>query len=246
MKVTFLGTNGWYDTPTGNTPSVFIETPEEYIILDAGGGFYKARGLVKDERPVRLFLSHFHLDHIIGLHTLPIFKFPQGLDIYLASGQEKLLRIFLKRPFTTPLLFLPMKIRLHDIDNLRGCAFALEYAPLKHSVPCYGFRFTIEGKTVTYCTDTGICGNLKKLARGADIFMTECAIAPDEKGLSPYHLTPQLAARAAKDAVAKRLYLCHFDPGKYPSFVSRSRAEDAARAIFAQTCAAKDGMIISL
>ena len=41
MKVLFLGTNGWYDTKTGNTTCILIETKKEYIILDAGNGFYK-------------------------------------------------------------------------------------------------------------------------------------------------------------------------------------------------------------
>ena len=39
MKIIFLGTNGWYDTKTGNTLSVFMKTKKEYIILDAGSGF---------------------------------------------------------------------------------------------------------------------------------------------------------------------------------------------------------------
>ncbi|MCX5686841.1 MAG: MBL fold metallo-hydrolase, partial [Candidatus Omnitrophica bacterium] len=106
VKITFLGTNGWYDTQTGNTPSVFIETETEYIILDAGFGFYKAKGLINPGRPVHLFISHFHLDHIIGLHTLPIFKLSQGIDIYTSRGGEKTLGALLRRPFSTPTLLL--------------------------------------------------------------------------------------------------------------------------------------------
>ena len=41
MKVTFLGTNGWYASDTGNTVSILIETENFYIILDAGDGIYK-------------------------------------------------------------------------------------------------------------------------------------------------------------------------------------------------------------
>src|SRR3989344_5082776 len=107
MKITILGTNGWYDTAAGNTPSVFSETKTDYIILAAGFGFYKAKALIGPEKPVSLFISHFHLDHIIGLHTLPIFKIPQGIDIYLPRPMERYLRSFLKRPYTTPPLLLP-------------------------------------------------------------------------------------------------------------------------------------------
>jgi len=36
MQVTFLGTNGWYDSATGNTVSALISTENYDIILDAG------------------------------------------------------------------------------------------------------------------------------------------------------------------------------------------------------------------
>ena len=47
MKITFLGTNGWYDSATGNTPSALIDTKDYYIILDAGFGIHKLNDLLK-------------------------------------------------------------------------------------------------------------------------------------------------------------------------------------------------------
>ncbi len=41
VGVIFLGTNGWYDTNIGNTICILVETKKEYLILDAGNGFYK-------------------------------------------------------------------------------------------------------------------------------------------------------------------------------------------------------------
>ena len=81
MKVTFLGTNGWYDTITGNTCSVLIQSENFDIILDAGNGIAKADRYITQEKPVYLFISHFHLDHITGLHTLVKFNFREGLNI---------------------------------------------------------------------------------------------------------------------------------------------------------------------
>ena len=71
MKIVFLGTNGWYDSATGNTVCILIETDEASILLDAGNGLYKADRYIGPEKPVNLFISHTHLDHIIGLHLLP-------------------------------------------------------------------------------------------------------------------------------------------------------------------------------
>jgi ribonuclease BN (tRNA processing enzyme) len=42
MNVIFLGTNGWYDTLTGNTCSVLVQSDEYDVIFDAGNGFAKA------------------------------------------------------------------------------------------------------------------------------------------------------------------------------------------------------------
>ena len=41
MKIAFLGTNGWYDTKTGNTVSALVDTKKYYIVLDAGNGIHK-------------------------------------------------------------------------------------------------------------------------------------------------------------------------------------------------------------
>ncbi len=247
MKVHFLGTNGWYDTETGNTPCVFVETESEYIILDAGFGFYKARGLIASGKPVYLFLSHLHLDHIIGLHTLPLFRVPQGIDIYAPKGGIRMLKSILRRPFTSPPLLVPTRIRYHDIPGRpRRGQFKFEYAKLRHSVPCYGYRFDLGGAIIAYCTDTGLCDNLKLLASGADLLITECAMSPGEKGPTLFHLTPSAAARAAAEAKVRKLALFHFDPGKYPSLSSRQEAERSAREIFPDTVAANDATTMTL
>lgn len=246
MKVIFLGTNGWYDTAAGNTPCVLIETQEQHIVFDAGFGFYKVKDIVKSEKPILLFISHLHLDHLIGLHTLPLFRFAQGIDIYVPKAMEKDLRGFLKKPFTSSPHFLPTKLRFHALNGNAKLPFAFEMKRLRHSVPCYGYRMELEGGIITYCTDTGECANLKRLASCADLFITECAMKPGDTAPNLFHLTPEKAARAARDAKARHLALFHFDPEKYPSYVNRMAAEAAARKIFPNTIAAHDGTVIAL
>jgi len=53
MKIIFLGTNGWYDTETGNTTCILLEANDYYIILDAGNGLYKAdKYIIKENKPI--------------------------------------------------------------------------------------------------------------------------------------------------------------------------------------------------
>ncbi|OGW83598.1 MAG: hypothetical protein A2987_02915 [Omnitrophica bacterium RIFCSPLOWO2_01_FULL_45_10] len=246
MNVIFLGTNGWYDTETGNTVSVLIETEGQYIILDAGFGFYKVKEYIKSDKPVSLFVSHLHLDHIIGLHTLPLLNLKRGIDIYVPKGMERPLRSLLKRPFTSSPLLIPTKLRYHEISDKQKYFTFFQSARLCHSVPCYGYRLNLDGAIITYCTDTGLCANLKRLADKADLFIAECAMAPDEKGPNLFHLTPQTAAKVAAESGARRLALSHFDPAKYPTLSHRENAERIAKRSFAETIAAVDGTTIVL
>jgi ribonuclease BN (tRNA processing enzyme) len=87
----FLGTNGWYDTETGNTICTLIRTDRWEILLDAGYGIARAdRHLTADpDNPTFLLLSHFHLDHVAGLHTLAKFRFPKGLIIAGPQGSRE-------------------------------------------------------------------------------------------------------------------------------------------------------------
>ncbi len=246
MKISFLGTNGWYDTAIGNTTCALVETKESHIILDAGFGFYKAREIVEKEKPVYLFISHLHLDHIIGLHTLPLFKIPRGIDIYMPKGMKEYLERFLDKPYTSSPDTLTTKIRLHEIDTERPPKLEIDFEGLLHSPICYGFRFAIEGKTISYCTDTGVCEGLYKLAKGCDLLITECSFRPNEDVSKASHLNPETAARIAKESDVKKLALIHFDAGRYPSLKDREIAEKSAKNIFPDTFAAIDGQEVEL
>ncbi len=90
MRLIFLGTNGWYDTPTGNTLCILLETQKETIILDAGNGLHKIDRYLNPAKPIYLFLSHFHLDHVVGLHILNKFNLSRGMDVYGPPGAKKL------------------------------------------------------------------------------------------------------------------------------------------------------------
>ena len=75
MKITALGTNGWFDTATGSTNCTLIQTSDYSVVLDAGYGIAKIKTIVDFTKPVFIFLTHLHLDHVIGLHVLDAFEF---------------------------------------------------------------------------------------------------------------------------------------------------------------------------
>jgi ribonuclease BN (tRNA processing enzyme) len=223
MKVTFLGTNGWYDTPTGNTVSVLVQTREYDLIFDAGNGIAKADRYISQEKPVYLFLSHFHIDHIAGLHTLVKFRLKQGLKIFCMPGGTVLLHTFVKEPFTVPLEKLPYPVHAIELEEGgHSIPFPVECRPLVHPAPCYGYRVEIDGKVIAFCTDTGVCDNAVALARNADLLITECGLKPGDSSPDWPHLNPQDAIGISKKAGAKRLALIHFGAEVYKTLEDRN------------------------
>jgi ribonuclease BN (tRNA processing enzyme) len=246
MKITFLGTNGWYDTETGNTVCILVETEREYLILDAGNGFYKIGRHITTRKPIYLFLSHFHLDHIVGLHILNKFHFPQGIDIYGSRGLKKYMTAIIRQPFTASIKALKTAVRLHELNSRISPPFPVTFKKLLHPSPCYGYRFRLEDKIITYCTDTGICKNLYLLAREADLLISECGYLSGQSKPGWPHLNPESAARVAEEAKAKKLVLVHFDASLYKTLRQRVKAERVARKIFPKTRAARDNLQIIL
>ncbi len=224
MKVVFLGTNGWYDTDTGNTICTLVETRDYYILLDAGNGIHKAGDYMKETKPVHLFLSHFHFDHLAGLHILAKFNHCKGMDIYGQPGTKEALNGILKHPYTLPLDELSYKTQVYDLHSGRHkVPYTVECRPLIHADPCYGYRFEIDGKVLAYCTDTGYCENAVKLASAADLLIAECSFKKGQKNINWPHLNPEDAVRIASIAGAKKLALTHFDADIYRSIEERDQ-----------------------
>jgi len=247
MKIIFLGTNGWYDTQTGNTLSILIATREYNIVLDAGNGFTKLDRVLSNSYPIFLFLSHFHLDHVIGLHTLIKFSFTQKFTLVGPKGTEKVLRALLKQPFTAPLDRLSYETEILELPGSEDrLPFSVKAMNLVHPPLSMGYRFLLDGKKIAYCPDTGYCENAVTLAKGADLLISECSFLPGENSADWPHLNPQSAARIAKEAGAARLALVHFDAAKYTTMELRKKAEKEAQKIFANTVACEDDLVMEL
>lgn len=246
VKVIFLGTNGWFDTGTGNTISILVESSKYYIVLDAGNGIFKLGRYVKEKKPVYIFLSHFHLDHIEGLHTLPLNRFLKELHIITQKGGARILGYFINDPFAMPFKNLPFKTKIIEVPKeIKKLPFRASFLPMRHASFTLGIRLEVDGKIIAYCPDTGYCRNVVKLARGADLLITECATSHKADESWP-HLNPEIAAKIAKESRAKKLVLTHFGADEYRDMKSREEAEQRARKIFRNSYSSRDGMEIDV
>ncbi len=250
MKIIFLGTNGWYSTPTGDTPCILIETSDRYIILDAGNGTYKLDQYIKEDKPISMFISHFHIDHTSGLHMLPKFDFKQGIDVYVGQGRSRDFQTLVNPPFTIGYKPQPeninnlrTEIRLHELSE-EGENIPFKASAIKqfHAYGAHGYKLELEGKIIAYTGDAGFTEAARKLANNADVLICECGNRktpdPDVWG----HFDPSQAATLAKEENVKKLILTHFGAQYYLTLDDRKAAEEEAKKIFPNTTAAMDGM----
>jgi ribonuclease BN (tRNA processing enzyme) len=222
MELRLLGTNGWYDTKTGNTTCILVESKEYYLVLDAGNGIYKLDRYIKKPKPVYLFLSHFHLDHCAGLHILNKFHFPEGLTIVGQEGTTAILDTLVRQPFTIPFYDYSYPVAITELaEGVHDIPFRVEARKLVHSSDCFGYRIEIDGKIIAFCTDTGICNNAMLLARDADVLITECSLKPGQTNPLWPHLNPDDAVSIARHSDAKKLVLIHFDANTYRTLDER-------------------------
>ncbi|MBQ8823202.1 MAG: ribonuclease Z [Lachnospiraceae bacterium] len=102
-----------------------------------------------------------------------------------------------------------------------------------------------KGIKLTYCTDTRPTESIKEHAAGADLFICEGMYGePDKlvKAREYKHMTMYEAARIARDAGVKEMWLTHYSP-------SLTRPEEymgEVKKIFPESIAARDGRSVEL
>jgi ribonuclease Z len=88
MKIVFLGTGGTYPSKLRNVTSIAVQMPGEVLMFDCGEGTQRQlmRSSVSFMKIKKIFISHLHADHFLGLAGLI-----QSMSL---NGREDDLRIF--------------------------------------------------------------------------------------------------------------------------------------------------------
>ena len=88
MKLILLGTTGYH--PNNRRHTACLMLPECGIILDAGTAMFRVRDHLATST-LDIFLTHAHLDHVIGLTYLFDVLFEKSMDYVHVHGEpEKL------------------------------------------------------------------------------------------------------------------------------------------------------------
>ncbi|MGC8571689.1 MAG: ribonuclease Z [Candidatus Micrarchaeia archaeon] len=168
MKIVFLGTSGSAPTKERNLPSVALEYNGEIILFDCGEG--TQRQMIKNSLNLskinKIFISHIHGDHIIGLagivRTLALNNREKALYVFVPKGEEKGIKALLtfdKIKLNYPIIINEIKSGIIDKNK----DYIIKAFKLKHSIPTYGFIFKELDKLRFYkdkCTKYGIKGTM--------------------------------------------------------------------------------------
>jgi len=221
VEVIILGSGTGAPSLKRGAPGLLIKIKDELLLFDSGNGtLEKLLKLKIDYTEIDyIFYTHFHPDHIAELMPL-LFANKYGSKIRtkplivigpkgMKNLYENLLNAYGKR-WLVPENY---KIEIKDMDDVayKGENWKINSEKVNHIDPSVGYRFeTKDGKVVVYSGDTDYCHNIVKLARNADLFISECSF-PDElyfKG----HLTPSLAGKIARESECGHLVLTHLYP----------------------------------
>lgn len=242
MKLILLGTSGYHPTDTRHTACLLV--PEVGVMLDAGTAVYRAGRLLQTDT-LDIFLTHAHLDHVIGLTYLFSVLAEHKLARVTVHGLiEKLVAIelhlfseelFPARP--------PLEMRPLTGDVALGGGGRLRHVPLAHQGGSLAFRLEWPGHCLAYVTDTVAdpAADYVDFLRGVDLLVHECYFDDAEsqwaERVGHSHTTP--VAEVARAAGVGRLVLTHVNP-----LVSGidAAALATARAIFPNTVVGEDLM----
>ena len=109
-----------------------------------------------------------------------------------------------------------------------------------------GYRFEIDNKIITYCTDTGVTENIFKLSKNADLLITECSLKIGENNSEWPHLNPEDAVEIALNNDVKKLALTHFDANIYSSMDERMEIQNRLKNKFKNLIITRDNIEIIL
>jgi phosphoribosyl 1,2-cyclic phosphodiesterase len=259
----------------GHSACVELETGGgDHVLCDLGTGVRAfgqqviAQKGIATPQTYRVFLSHLHWDHIMGF---PLFTpaYLRGNRIVIYGGHEEVERA-LRRQHGAPSFPVDFSelgatiefVRLapdrdHDVAGLR-----VRLLRQRHSGDSYGYRFTANGRTVVYSTDSEhALTDLAETERFVEFFRDADLVIFD----AMYSLADSISVKAdwghssnlvgvelCQLARARHLCLFHHEPVHGDEAIARileetrRYAELAPSAAALAVSAAYDGMEIAL
>lgn len=207
------------------TTCVEVSDGEQSIIIDGGSGI-KAVADMKDE--YHILISHFHLDHILGLpFFLPHYKEGCTINYYSAHLEtETVIKSLFKKPmFPVSFGSLQANVKFHSLkvyekNNVNG--FTVTPYQTDHPDLCFGFKLEKNGKVYAHAVDNeAIRVSKAELGRDGGLYenvdMLYFDSQYDEESIESKkgwgHGTSHRGFEVCSNFGIKQILFAHHDPG---------------------------------
>lgn len=246
MKLLALGTGGYHPSETRHTACYLL--PQAGVMLDAGTGLFRAGPLLEGNQ-LDLFLTHAHLDHVVGLtYLLDTLRGKDHLQVRIHGDPPKLAAVR-KHLFARQLFPVLPRCEWRELTGPVSLANGglLRFFPLQHPGGSLGFRidWPALGKSLAYVTDTTASpqADYQGQIAGVDLLIHECNFPDGEEDLARLtgHSTASNVARMAVAAQVGRLLAVHVDPSR-PAVADTIAGQ--LTAIFPHSAVANDGEVL--
>jgi ribonuclease BN (tRNA processing enzyme) len=238
----FLGTGGYHPTEDRHTACLFV--PEAGLVLDAGTGLFRVFPRLMT-RELDIFVTHSHLDHIMGLPDCHVPLKLGHLDRIRVHGTAETLEAIEEHLFADALFPVKTLLEYHVLSDVIpvGRSGVLTYRPLVHPGGSMAYKILWPGYSLAYVTDTVASDAYLDFIRDVDLLVHECNFDDEMSELARQtgHSYSHAVTMLAKSANVKRLILTHFDAYADPHLpINLARA----RVTFPQTELAADLMTV--
>lgn len=266
-KVIILGARGSipvngekYAVYGGATSCVLLKTESDIVLLDAGSGILKLSDSYRRYgKRLHIFLSHYHIDHMMGLMMSPLL-FDKDMEVvfYAPGGKEKIffaLQAMMKRPLwpVGPEVFCA-DIRYASVEEtpcrLKESSMTVKAMPVEHPGGAYAYRFDWAGRRIVYATDCELDTegglHMQAFAQNADLLIIDAQYTAEEyeehRGFG--HSYVEMSASVIAGSHAKRGLLFHHAPERTDAQIAKLHKKLQQK--FPQAGFAREGDVIQL
>ena len=195
IRVVFLGTSGAIPTLKRSLPAVLIQRGNELLMLDCGESVQRQmlRAKVGFHKKMKIFLSHLHGDHVLGLpgllQTMALLDRKRIVDVYGPEGTAAFLTC-VQEALHFGLTF---DVLVHEVRNAGVVCDEAEYIVVavwaNHVMPTLAYAFLEKARSGKFYPEKAVALGVPKGILWSRLQHGKSVTLPDGKVVKPEDVT---------------------------------------------------------